>query len=194
MQEVKKNMKNLFQRFKWMGILLGILLILAGIGIIVLGILSPDKVNLILSITIAVICFIIGIIYIVAGVMVPLSEFYSSLYLYGAFAIAIGIILLVHQDLSSEILIYTISVVLITLGVVYIVRGILYLVNKLKLIQIILAFVVGGVALTLGIIALIFRGQMLQVIYVMAGAFMVLSGILQLIDSAKGKSNKNQEN
>ena len=181
-------MNNLFERYKWMGILLGVLLILAGVGIILLSIFVPDKVNMILSITVAVICFIIGIIYIVAGVLLPLSEFYSSLYLYGAFAISVGIILLIHMDLASEILIYTIAVILLTLAVVYVVRGILYVTNKMKTIQFVLCFVIGGVCLVLGILALIFKGQMLQFIYILAGAFFLLSGIIQLISAtSKGK-------
>ena len=66
-------MNNLFQRYKWMGILLGVLLILAGTGIILLSIFVPGKVNMILSITVAGICFIIGRIDIIAGGLLPLS-------------------------------------------------------------------------------------------------------------------------
>lgn len=183
-------MNNLFQRYKWMGILLGVLLILAGTGIILLNIFVPGKVNMILSITVAVICFIIGLIYIIAGVLLPLSEFYSSLYLYGAFAISVGIILLIHMDLASEVLIYTIAVILLTLAVVYIVRGILYVTHKMKALQFVLCFIIGGVCLVLGILALIFKGQMLQFIYILAGVFFLLTGVIQLISAtSKGKKS-----
>ena len=181
-------MNNLFQRYKWMGILLGVLLILAGVGVILLSIFAKDKVDMILSITVAVICFIIGLIYIIAGVMLPLSEFYSSLYLYGAFAISVGIILLIHMSLASEILIYTIAVILLTLAVVYIVRGVLYVSHKMKTIQFVLCFIIGGVCLVLGILTLIFKNQMMQVVYILAGVFFLLTGILQLISAtSKGK-------
>ena len=178
-------MNNLLERYRWVKILLGVLIILAGAGLIVLGILQPEKVNLIISIVTAVILFIIGLIYVIAGVVTPLNELYSPLYFYGAFAIAIGIILLIHSDLASEILIYTIAVISLTLGVIYITRAILAIVNKMKTAVIVLFFIVGGLCLAFGIVALIFKANILQAIYIVAGAFILITGILQLVSTVK---------
>lgn len=178
-------MNNLINRYRWIKVVLGVLIVLAGVGLIVLGIISPGQVNLILSIVTAVILFIIGLVYVVAGIITPLNELYSPLYFYGAFAIAIGIILLIHNELASEILIYTIAVISLTVGVIYVTRGILAIVNKMKAPIIVLFFVVGVLLIGFGVVALIFKAQILQAIYIVAGVFITVTGVLELISTVR---------
>ena len=178
-------MNNLFQRYKWMGILLGVLLIIAGIATIVFGIINQSQVGLILSIIIAVILFIIGGLYLIAGCMVPLSNFFTALFLYGAIAIAIGVVLLINTSIVPLVMVYTLSIVLLALGVVYLIRAIMGIVYKSSPAWITFCFIFAVLGITLGVLSLIFKENVLMIIYIVIGSVLVISGIAQIAVTAK---------
>ena len=178
-------MNNLFQRYKWAGILLGVLLLIAGIATIVLGIVSPGQINLILSIIVAVILFIIGALYIIAGCMLPLNNFFSTIFLYGALAIAIGVVLLINTGIVPSIMVYTLSIVLIALGAIYLCRAIIGIVHHAKVMWIVLCFILAVLGITAGVLSLVYNGQVLTIIYIAVGAVLAAAGIAQIIYSAR---------
>jgi uncharacterized membrane protein HdeD (DUF308 family) len=50
---------------------------------------------------------------------------------------------------------------------------------------IVLFFVIGALLLGFGIVALIFKAQILQAIYIVAGVFITVTGVLELISTVK---------
>ena len=166
-------MFKLINRYHWLGIIIGVLLIIAGGLIITFSIINIENVNLALSIVVASVSFIIGAIYITAGILSPLTKMFDVTFLVGAFAIAIGVILLMNVDIVPTIITYTIAVSLIALGAIYLIRGIISIVNKCKVPTIVVCFVVAVIALTLGILAIVFNTKLLIAIYIAAGVILV---------------------
>ena len=174
-------MKNLIRRFKWIGILFGVLLMIAGVLVIVFTLVNIKDVNLALSIVVATLLFIIGAVYITAGVMQPLSNYFDPGYILGAVAIAIGVVCLIEQQIVPRLLVYVIAITLIALGVVYLIRGILLAINKMRGTEIALAILIAVIALTAGILCLCFQNKILTVIYVIGGALLIAGGILMIV-------------
>lgn len=186
-------MKNIIIRFRWVGILLGILLIAAGIVVVAMSIydLINEK-NIatnVLAITAASICFIIGAAFIVAGILIPLSNFFDSSFAFGAISIAAGVVLLVFlgKDIIPEIIIYLVAVALIAFGAIYLVRGILMIVNKLPVIKIVLAFVIATIGIAAGIVSIVMREKILYVVYIIIGLLVITAGTIELITLLKNK-------
>ena len=180
-------MSNLFRKYKWLGIVFGVLLVIAGVLIIIFSITNKDKVSDILAIIVAVVCFVLGAIYIAIGVMISLNNFFDSSFIYGAFLIAIGVLLLIERSIVSEILVYTTSVALITFGAIYLIRAILYIANKMKILYIIIALLIAALAITFGILALCYKGQLLIVLYIVMGAIISVAGVIEIIYSIRTK-------
>ena len=184
------NMGKVFARYKWMGIILGVLLIAAGIAIVVVGIIKPSNLDLLLSVIAATMFFVVGTICLVGGCLVKLTSFFNIYIVLGGLAIAIGVVLLVYRNATPMILLYTTAVTLIALGATYVVRAILYISNKMKPIYIVISFVIAVVAITAGILALVYQGRALQVIYILFGLFVVAIGGYELAITLKGSAEK----
>ena len=174
-------MLDLFRKYKWLGIVFGALLIVAGILIVVFSIVNKDSVTNILAIIVAVVCFLLGALYIVIGITISLNNFFDSSFVVGAFLVAVGVLLLIEKSIVSEILVYTVSVALITFGTIYLIRAILYIVNKIKVSYIVVAFIIAALAITFGILALCFKGELLMVLYIIIGVLIAISGVLQIV-------------
>ena len=180
-------MKNLIQRFKWIGILFAVLLMIAGVLVIVFTIVNIKDVNLALSLVVATLLFIIGAVYITAGIMTPLSKYFDPGYVLGAIAIAIGVVCLVKQEIVPNLLVYIIAITLITLGVVYLIRGILLIINRMRPTDIALAILIAVILLTAGILCLCFQGKILMVIYIIGGTLLIAGGVMMLIYTLRKK-------
>ena len=182
-------MKNLITRYKWVGVLFGSLLIVAGVLIIIFSLVKIDDLNLALSIVVATLFFIIGAVYITAGLASPLSKYFDPSYVLGAIAIALGVVMLVERTIVPKFIVYIISISLISFGVVYLIRGILLAINKMRVTDIVLTFIIAALSLTVGILCLCFQGQIVVAIYITGGAILVAAGIAAIIYTVRKKKN-----
>ena len=186
-------MRTLISRFKWIGFALGILLILAGLTVsgisiaIAAGAIDGSIITIILSVAGAVLFFILGAIYLAAGLASSLSHFFESSFILGAFCIAAGVVLLLERNEVANIIIYLLAVALIAIGAVYLIRGIQYIIYKQETIRIVLAFVIATLAILFGVLALCLKDKLFIGINIGVGALIVAVGILQIIATAKGK-------
>ena len=186
-------MRTLISRFKWIGIALGILLILAGLTVsgisiaIAAGAIDGSIITIILSIAAAVLLFILGAIYLAAGLASSLSSFFDPAFVLGAFCIAAGVVLLLERNEVANIIIYLIAVALIAIGGVYLIRGVQYIIYKVDKFKIILAFIIATLAILFGILALCLKDQLFIAINIGVGLLIVAAGIIQIIAVVKGK-------
>ena len=178
-------MNNLIKKYVWSGILLGVLLILAGVCTILFSFISKDQVNIALSIVTAVILFIVGFFYVVAGCMETLNHFFSSIFLYGSVYIAIGVILLLNSTIVPTVLSYALIIILLTLGVIYLARGTIGVINRMVAKWCILCYLFGVLGVALGVLAIIFIEYLITPIYITVGALIVLAGIYQIINTRR---------
>ncbi len=176
-------MTNLFKRYQWLRIVTACLLIAAGILIIVWGVLDTSRVNAVLSITVACLFFVLGAIFLVSGILVPLSRLYDTSFIYAAVSIAIGVVLLLNQNIVGEVLLYTLAVSILVFGLIYLIRGIVSAVQHGDTKAIILDFVFAVIAIVLGVLCLIFRSQVTQYIYIVAGCVITVMGVSYLVTS-----------
>lgn len=178
-------MKDLFVRHKWIGVVLGALLVIAGVITIIFASIDSGTIDRVLSIVIAVTLFIVGLFYLIAGTLESLSHFYSPSFVYGGLSIALGVILLVNTSIVPQVLSYTLSVVMIAMGTVYLIRGILYIVHKMSKTLIIASLSIALVAITLGILSLVFQSAIIVLIYVISGILITAIGVIEIIISLR---------
>ena len=185
-------MRLLITRFKWIGVVLGVLLIIAG-GIIVgmsiakaAGAIKEDNViPLMLSVVAAILCFIVGAIYITVGLTTPLTTFFDPSFVLGSIAIAAGVVLLIERAVIADIIIYLISIVLIVIGGIYLVRGIFYIVNKIQVKLVVFAFIIATLAIAAGIISITLKDKLFIGINIIIGVVVIIAGILQIWDTLR---------
>lgn len=186
-------MRTLISRFKWIGIALGILLILAGLSVagisiaIAAGAIDGSIITIILSVVAAVLFFIVGAIYLAAGLSSALSNFFDSSFVLGALCIASGVVLLLERNEVANIIIYLIAVGLIAIGSIYLIRGVQYIIYKHDKIRIVMAFVIAGISILLGILALCLKDKLFIGINIGVGLIIVVIGIIQIVATVKGK-------
>lgn len=185
-------MRLLITRFKWIGVVLGVLLILAGGTIIGCSIAKAagaikedDVIPMVLSVVAAVLCFIIGAIYITVGLTTPLSTFFDPSFILGSISIAGGVVLLMQRAVVSDVIIYLIAISIIAIGAIYLIRGIIYAVSKYKVTTIVLAFVIATFAITAGILTICLKNNLFIVINIIIGTVVIAAGILQIWDTLR---------
>ncbi len=176
-------MTNLFKRYRWLRIVTACLLIAAGVLVIVWGVVDTSRVSTVLSITVACLLFALGLIFLITGILVPLSRLYDATFLYAAFFIAVGVVLILNQNIVEQVLLYTLAVALLVVGVIYLLRGIVGAVQHCETKTVVFDFIFAVIALLLGILCLIFSGYVIQAIYIVAGCLITVIGVGYLVSS-----------
>lgn len=179
-------MAKIVLKDKWMKILLGAILIIAGLIIVIFGIVQPGVISMTLSIVFAVSLFFIGALYLYNGLSKTANANVIDLtYIIAAIAISLGVVLLVNTNLIANILVYIVSISVLTIGSALLIRGIVLCARKSTASNCVLAIIVGVVLIVLGVLALIFQSQITQVIYISSGVLLLIVGILQIVDAVR---------
>lgn len=182
-------MGELFKKYSWLKLVVATLLLAAGILIFVLAIIDPASLDLAFSIIAAVILFFAGALTIFAGLFLEERRFFSGTFAYAAFIIAIGVLLCVDPGLLSVATILFFGILLCVVGGTAVIKGIVSAVYKDKKSWIIASFIVAAVAITLGVLLLVFYEAAelkvffyicLSIIVAALGALILINGIKQL--------------
>ena len=177
-------MKKFFEK-KWLTLAYGFLVIAVGVLTVVYAIVDPTVVTTVLSISIAVSLFIIGAANIALALVAHTSEFFQKILLVGSAAIAAGVLFCVNRTLIGEFIALLLGVFFIAFATVALIKFILFIVYKEKLTWIILYGVFVAVAAAAGILILCFQQESNQVIYVIIGSAIAITGIFEIIASAR---------
>ena len=156
-------MKNM--KFKWMLIVYGIVLMFTGVLTTVFALTNPGLINNVISISVGVGLCIIGAMHLVTALITKTSEFFTSSLLLGSIAIACGVVFFLKRDLISQFLIYFVGVFLLSIGTVSIVKAILFIVYKQRGSWITFYILLAALAITLGVLALIYHGEAEKILY-----------------------------
>lgn len=179
-------METVFTRHKWMQLIYGILLLVAGVLITIFAIIDKDNVAKTLSVILAIGFFILGACFIFSGILSLRTRLFDSIMVVGAFSIAIGVILCVQSEsLLKDIIVIFVGALLLAGGAVYIGKASAGLVFKIKKGYVVLFFVLAAILITLGILALCYQSTAVQVIYIILGIVIALGGILEIVLGAK---------
>ena len=181
---------------KWMIIVYGILLLVGGILTMVFAITNVGVINKVLSITLAIALFVVGLLNIVTALISKTSEFFTPSLLLGSMAIAMGIVFLINQYLLGVFILYFIGALALAMAAVAIVKFILFIKFKQKGSWIAFYAVLAILAITLGVLIFVYQHRAEQVLYCVVGAVLLLTGIAEVVYGLKvmNKDSKKEEN
>lgn len=175
-------MRKLTEKFKWLQLLLGILLVGVGVVTIVLTANADNNSNFDQTV-----CLVWAIIlFTIAGLIVLLDviAFGEDVEFTGLIAagicVGIGVFILVNQDIIRNVISTLIPYILISIGGVLILKTIILAVKRVNFKKWIIIFIVSVIFLTSGIVFLCVN-DMLKVIYIVIGGLFIVLGGLELI-------------
>lgn len=173
-------MNSLFQKHRWMQVMWGILLFVAGAITIIYTFANGDQedsnVSLVLSIALAIVLFAYGFTIIFSSFLELKDKFFKYEILIGAFIIAVGIVFVLNIKLLQDIIVSLIAASLLTFGAVFAIRTIVAFVRKLKVWWIGMCIALAVLFIAAGVLCLIFRSDVVDYCYVVLGAVLVLVG------------------
>lgn len=174
-------MKTLFDKHKWLQIIYGALLIAAGIVVIVLAINDTEQISKWLSIVLAIGLFLFGGCTIAAGLFALQQKYFSSVFIYGALAISIGVVLCIKNTMIGEFITIFVGTLFLCMGAVCCGEAAAMIFFKRNKVSIIVAFIVAAIFITLGVLALVFPETVEKIIYIAIGAIACLIGLLEIV-------------
>ena len=177
-------MKTLYARHKWMQIIFGALFLAAGILMIVISLNESNDQQTIakwLSIVYAVSLFLFGATCIFSGVFSLKNKYFDPAFIYGDVAIAVGVVLCVHNTMINDFIVIFVGTLLTTIGVVFLGEAVAMIFFKRPKPSIAAFFLLGAAFLTFGILSYVFQEEALTVIYVGVGGIMCVIGFIQII-------------
>jgi len=177
-------MKALFMKHKWMEIVYGALLVVAGI-LAVLVVLNNEneEISKWLSIVLAVTLFTYSITVLLTGFLTMNKRIFDITFLYAVAFIAVGVCLLIKTDLLGQFLLVFLATCLIGMAVVLVLQGVVVIVLKLKdgLLAPILIFILAAILLTGGILSFVFEQDVTRGVYMGLGGLIILLGVIEMI-------------
>ena len=126
-------MNSLFNKHRWLQVLWGILLFVAGIITIIFAVTNKgENVSTALSVAIAIVLFSYGLTIVFSSFLELREGFFKYEILIGAFVIATGIVFCMNVDFIKDVIVSLISASLLTFGAVFAIRAILGFVFKIS--------------------------------------------------------------
>lgn len=173
-------MNSLFQKHRWMQVMWGILLFVAGAITIIYTFANGDKedsnVSLVLSIALAIVLFAYGFTIIFSSFLELKDKFFKYEILIGAFIVAVGIVFVLNIELLKNIIVSLIAASLLTFGAVFLARTIIAFAKKLKVWWIGLCIALAVLFIAGGVLCLIFRSDVVDYCYVVLGVVLIIVG------------------
>lgn len=191
-------MNSVLEKNKWIKYALGAFIIALGILIIVLACLNLGALENIITIVIAVSLLILGLVSLIITIFSETHKGFTYSLLISSLIIAAGIVLLIARfavgiDIPHILLVYTLSVITLVFGVACLFKGVSLIVYKEKKPLIAALFAVAVVAITLGILGIVFAkdlGGLVIAAYVILGILVLVTGVLMIVLAALNDKKK----
>lgn len=177
-------MNSIFKKHEWIRMLLGILLLVAGVITIVLAIVNRSGVSITLNITIAIMLFVIGGVMCIVSLLNDTKVIMTLTLVMGAFLIALGVAVIIVQDFVSTLLVILLAAFLISMGGISIFKGVTLIIFRAKWFWYVALFIVGTIGITLGILSLCYRDIAFIVTFIVVGAALVIMGVITIVISS----------
>ena len=188
-------MNSLLTKYKWIKYALAAAVVCLGIIIIILACLNIGQIQNVIDIVVAIALMVFGIAFICASIF---SETHISITLsliLGSLAITGVIVLLIGRfhlgiNLDLKILVYLIGVFSIVFGGACIFKAISMIYYRQKTMLVVLMFALATVAITAGILSIVFAGNLVTPAYIILGIIFVVVGIIGIVLAAVGDKKK----
>ena len=175
------KMKTLYEKHKWMQIVFGGLFLAAGILVIVFSLNWPENIAKALSVILAISLFLFGASCIFSGVFALKNKYFDPAFIYVDLAIAIVVVLCVHNLMIGDFIVLFAGTILVTIGVVFLGEAVAMIFFKRPKPSIVAFFLLGALFLALGVLSYVYNGEAQTIIYIATGAIMALVGFVQII-------------
>ncbi len=170
-------MNSLFQKHRWMQVMWGILLFVAGAITIIYTFANEDgDVSLVLSVALAIVLFAYGFTIVFSSFLELKDKFFKYEILIGAFIVAVGVVFVMNIDLLKDIIVSLIAASLLTFGAAFTARTIMAFVKKLKVWWIGMCIALAVLFIAAGVLCLIFRDKVVDICYLVLGGVLILVG------------------
>ena len=179
-------MNTLFAKHKWLQIIYGALLLVAGILIIVMSINNPENITIWISVIFAIGLFIFGACSIMAGVFSLEKKFFNSLFIVGSLSVAFGVVLCTlaagkDTDLMGKLIKVFFSVMLLAMGAVECGEAAAMIYFKRSKFAIAIFFILGALFIAAGVLTLIFWENIIKVVYAILGGVIAVIGLFEVV-------------
>ena len=179
-------MNNVFQKYKWLKYVIGSFIIALGVLVIIIACLNTGKVPEIINIVVSVASMILGLILLFTVLLSETHKLFTVTLVTSALLITIGITLLVSRYsigfvIKQDLLVYLTAIFSLTFGGILLAKGISLIVFKEKVGWIVLSFLLSIAAITLGILALLNAGTLVQAAYIILGVALVTIGVIFIV-------------
>ena len=173
-------MNAIFEKYKWLRVVLGALVIAFGIAVIIIALAAPGEVGKVINIVVAVSLFIFGAFLLVTSLLAETHKPITSALLMSALIITTGVLVLLmrftfHINLTG-LLVYLITVFLVVFGSIALAKAVFLIVYKQKVIFIVLMFILAALGIASGLVGLCFAGNLVDASYILLGVFMIAIG------------------
>ena len=174
-------MNNILEKYKWLRLIIGALLIAAGLTVLLIALKEngSDSLSKFLSYAIAIILFIFG------GISIILSFFNSTLFnstlIYGALAISLGVVFIIHWNVLGDSIPLFLGVLLTAAGGIVLIDSIIITFKKIAILYKALFYVLSAVLITAGILILVYQEKSEQAIYAATGILFMILGIMEIV-------------
>ncbi len=193
-------MNSVLEKNKWIKYALGAFVIALGILIIILALIDLTKLEDAIAIVIAVALLVLGSASLIITILSETHKGFTYSLLISSLIISGGIVLLIGRFSSAKIgipyalLVYTLSVITLVFGVACLFKGVSLIVYKEKKPFIVAFFAVAVVAITLGILGLVFTKDLGNSIfvaaYVILGILVLVTGVIMIVLAALNDKKK----
>ena len=173
-------MKTLFAKYKWMQLIYGALLAVAGVLVIIAAVNDKERVSTWLSIIIAVGLFIYSAALLFTGVFSLKKKYFDITFIYAVLFVSIGVCLLCNQQMIGSFITIFVATLLTAFGVVEIGEATSMIFFKRPVFFVVLFYILGAAFITLGVLAFCFQAEVQQIVYVGLGIFLCLAAVLEL--------------
>ena len=187
-------MKTLKEQ-KWMIIVYGVVLFAVGLIELIISIVDLASAIKVVSYTIAIGLFIIGVLHIITNLVQDTKSFFRGALFMGCVCIAVGVVFIVVPEVLGTFLIYFVASLVIALSAVFIAKAIIGIKFRYKVGWIIFYFAVATIGIVLSILGFVYiekSSAVAQVIYCVMGAVIAVIGILVLIFGIKALTKKKE--
>ena len=186
-------MNTLFNKHRWMQVMWGILLFVAGAITIIFTATSEegaDAVGLALSISLAVVLFAYGLTILFTTFLEMKNKLFKPELIFGAIILAVAMVFVLKFSIVKDLIVIFAAINLIAFGGVFAVRAILCFTQKIRPVWRVFCIIFAVVFIACGVLAIVFENKCLEICYFVIGALLVLAGIGQIVLAVKESLNK----
>lgn len=173
-------MKKIIEKFKWLQLILGLVLIALGVlTIVVTANVSDDYEKTIFIVWASVLFFIAFVIILFDLISFNDKPEFSGLILAGM-CIGAGIFVLINKEFISQVITTLLPYILISIGGVLLLKTIVLAIRRVAFQSWLLPFILSVVFLTAGIVFICVK-DLKQVIYYVVGTLFIVLGAIEII-------------